>query len=142
MKSSISRMSPRKKVYRSYKDFNLAHFNIVLNGKLLNCQRTTNLKRLFAVWTNTRIKVKMLRYNAKSFMMKNLRKAIIHGSKFKNRFDKCRTHENWCNYKIQRNYYCVRLLRKTKKWILWKFEIKGTLMQIWKSANIFVFTWK
>ena len=35
-------------------------------------------------------------------------------SKFKNRFNKCRTHENWCNYKTQRNY-CVSLLRKTKQ---------------------------
>ena len=38
----------------------------------------------------------------------------MHRSKFKNRFNKCRTHENWCNYKTQRNY-CVSLLRKTKQ---------------------------
>ena len=24
----------------------------------------------------------------------------------------------------------------------WSYDIKGTLMQIWKSANIFVFIWK
>ena len=47
-------------------------------------------------------------------MMKNLRKVIMHRSKLKNLFNKCRTHENWCNYKIQRNY-CVSLLRKTKQ---------------------------
>ena len=38
----------------------------------------------------------------------------MHRSKFKNRFNKCRTHENWCNYKTQRNY-CVSLLRKRKQ---------------------------
>ena len=47
-------------------------------------------------------------------MTKNLRKAIMHRSKYKNCFNKCRTHENWCNYKTQRNY-CVSLLRKTKQ---------------------------
>ena len=56
----------------------------------------------------------MLRHNNDSFMTKNLRKAIMHWSKFKNRFNKCRTYENWSNYKTQRNY-CVSLLRKTKK---------------------------
>ena len=74
------------------------------------------MKRLFCSVLNKHvpIKVKMLRHNSNSFMAKNLRKAIIHRSKFKNRFNKCRTHENWCNYKTQRNY-CVSLLRKTKQ---------------------------
>ena len=35
-------------------------------------------------------------------------------SKSKNRFNKCRTYENSCNYKTQRNYY-ISLLRKTKQ---------------------------
>ena len=38
----------------------------------------------------------------------------MHRSKYKNCFNKCRTHENWCNYKTQRNY-CVSLLRETKQ---------------------------
>ena len=58
--------------------------------------------------------VLMLRHNNKSFITKNLRKTIMHRSKFKNRFNKCRTHENWCNYKTQRNF-CVSLFRKTKQ---------------------------
>ena len=45
-------------------------------------------------------------------MTKNLRKAIMHRSKFKKRFNKCRTCGNWCNYKTQQNY-CVSLLGKT-----------------------------
>ena len=55
-----------------------------------------------------------LRHNNNSFMKKNLRKAIMHRSKLKNCFNNCRTHENWCNYKTQRND-CVSLLRKTKQ---------------------------
>ena len=38
----------------------------------------------------------------------------MHRYKFKNHFNKCRTYENWCNCKTQRNY-CVTLLKKTKQ---------------------------
>ena len=38
----------------------------------------------------------------------------MHRPKFKNHFNKCRTYENWCNYKTERNYR-VGLLRKTKR---------------------------
>ena len=38
----------------------------------------------------------------------------MHRFKFKNRFNKFRSYENWCNYKTQRNY-CVSLLKKTKQ---------------------------
>ena len=35
-------------------------------------------------------------------------------SKLKNLFNKNKTQETWCKYKIQRNYY-VNILYKTKK---------------------------
>ena len=35
-------------------------------------------------------------------------------SKLRNKFNRNRNHENWCNFKFQRNY-CVNLLRKMKK---------------------------
>ena len=38
----------------------------------------------------------------------------MKGSKLRNKFNRNRNHENWCNFKFQRNY-CVNLLRKTKK---------------------------
>ena len=46
-------------------------------------------------------------------MTKTLKKATMHGSKFKNIYNKKRTNDNWTNYKKQRNF-CVNLLRKTK----------------------------
>ena len=46
-------------------------------------------------------------------MTKTLKKATMHGSKFKNIYNKKRTNDNWTNYKKQRNL-CVNLLRKTK----------------------------
>ena len=36
----------------------------------------------------------------------------MHRSKFKNRFNKYHTYENWCNYKTQQSY-CVSFLKKT-----------------------------
>ena len=40
------------------------------------------------------VTVKMLRHNSNSFMMKNLRKAIMHRSKYKNPLKKCCTYGN------------------------------------------------
>ena len=123
MKSGIFRGPPRKKVYRSYKNFysehfDLEHFNIALKGELekLNDSAYNEFETVFYSVLNKHapIKAKILRHNINSFMTKILRKEIIQRSKFKNRFNKCRTYENWCNYKTQRNY-CVSLLRKTKK---------------------------
>ena len=35
-------------------------------------------------------------------------------SKLRNKFNRDRNHENWSNFKFQRNYF-VNLLRKTEK---------------------------
>ena len=96
----------------------MEHFNIALKSELekLNDSAYNEFETAFCGVLNKHapIKVKMLRHNSNSFMTKNLRKAIMHRSKFKNRFNKCRTYENWCNYETQQNY-CVSLLRKTKQ---------------------------
>ena len=47
-------------------------------------------------------------------MTKQLRKAIMHRSRFKNVFNKNRTPKLCDSYKKQRDF-CVNLLRKTKK---------------------------
>ena len=60
------------------------------------------------------LKTKILRYNNKTFITKELRKEIMKRSKLKNIFNKNKNQENWCKYKIQRNY-CVKLLHKIKK---------------------------
>ena len=102
----------------SYKKSNLKHFNIALKSELgkLSNSAYNEFETAFCVVLNKHapIKVKMLRHNNNSFMTKNLRKAIMHKSKFKNYFNKSRTRENWCNYKTRRNY-CISLLRKKKQ---------------------------
>ena len=118
MKSGVFREPLRKKVYRSYKKIILDYFNIALKSELekLSDSAYNEFETAFCGVLNKHapIKEKMLRHNHNSFMTKNLRKAITHRFKFKNCFNKCRTHENWCNYKTQRNY-CVSILRKTKQ---------------------------
>ena len=46
-------------------------------------------------------------------MTKELRKAIMHWSKLKNKYNRNKTNENWNAYKHQRNK-CVAILRKSK----------------------------
>ena len=56
---------------------------------------------------------KMIRFNKNRFMTK-LRKEIMKRSKLRNKFNRNRNHQNWYNFKIQRNY-CRKRFRKTKK---------------------------
>ena len=85
----------RKKVYKSYKNFDLKHFNIPLKSELekLNNSAYSEFETAFCSVLNkdAPIKVKMLRHNNNSFMTQNYRKAIMHRSKFK----------------TERNYYVI-----------------------------------
>ena len=51
------------------------------------------------------------------------RKAIMHRSELKQIYNKCRTEDNWANYKKQINF-CVNLLRKTKTKYFQKVNVK------------------
>ena len=81
MKSGIFRGPFRKNVYRSYKNFDLKHFNIALKSELkkLNNSTYNEFETTFCSFLNKHapIKVKMLKHNNNSFMSKNLRKAIM-----------------------------------------------------------------
>ena len=60
------------------------------------------------------IKLKYLRGNDSPFMTKDLRKAIMHRSKLRNKVNRLETVEAFDNYRKQRNY-CTYLLRKAKR---------------------------
>ena len=47
-------------------------------------------------------------------------------SKLRNKFNRNRNHENWCNSKFQRNY-CVNLLSKTKKQYYKNLSVKNVM---------------
>ena len=74
MKSGVFRGPPRKKVYRSYKKFDLEHFNIALKSELekLSDSAYNECETTFCGVLNKHvpIKVKMLRHNNNSSMTK------------------------------------------------------------------------
>ena len=63
---------------------------------------------------HTPLKCKYIRANEGSFMNKELRKAIMVGSKLRNRLNNDNTWPANVAYKRQRNL-CTSLLRKTKR---------------------------
>ena len=69
MKPVIFREPPRQKVYRSYKNFDLEHFNIALKSEEYNEFETTFCSVLNK---HAPIKVRILRQNNNSFMTENL----------------------------------------------------------------------
>ena len=95
MKSGIFHGPPPKNVYRSYKSFDLKDFNIALKSELEKIidSMYNEFETAFCSVMNKHapVKVKMLRHNSNFFMTKTLRKAIMHSSKFKSRFNKWRT---------------------------------------------------
>ena len=109
MKTGSFRVPPRKKMYRSYKNFTFECFNIALKTNLGSIKGPTynEFDEAFCSVLNiyAPLKVKMLRHNNSAFVIKGLRKAILKQSRLRNLFNKQKTHENWINYKMQRNHY-------------------------------------
>ena len=116
MKSGSFKGSPRKKVYRSYKYFDIDLFKIPSQEKLIYLENDaySAFSSAFRVLLNEHapLKTKILRYNNKTFITKELRKEIMKRSKLKNVFNKNKNQENWCKYKIECNY-CFQVLHKT-----------------------------
>ena len=107
---------------RSYstetKSFNFESFNNELN-ELLKSEKDINyslFENIFLQVLNAHapVKKKNQRFNNNPFMTRQLRKVIMHRSRFKNVFNKSRTPKTWDSCKKQRNF-CVNLLRKTKR---------------------------
>ena len=105
LKSGSFKGTPKMKMYRSYKKFELENFNRILKDKLENLTNHSYAEFekvcLKELNKHAPLKKKILRHNT-------LR------SKLKNKFNKERNHINWCNYKRQRNR-CLNILLKTKK---------------------------
>ena len=140
MKSDSFKSSPRKKVYGSNQYFDIDLFIIALQGKLIHLEYDvySEFSSAFRVLLNERapLKTKILKYNNKTLITKELRKKIMERSKLKNIFHKNKNQENWFKYKIQRNY-CVKLLHKTKKQYYKNLDIKEVTCnkKFWKSVK-------
>ena len=47
------------------------------------------------------MKTKMIKFNNNIFMTKELRKEIMKRSKLRNKFNRNRNYENWCNFNLR-----------------------------------------
>ena len=140
LKSGSFKGTPKIKIYRSYKKFELENLNRILKDKLekLPNHPYAEFEKVFLKELNIHVplKKKVLRHNNNAFMTKELRKEIMLRSKLKNKFNKERNHINWCNYKRQRNH-CLSILRKTKKEYFNSLNIKQVSdnQLFWKSVK-------
>ena len=109
------------KMYRDYKIFNINYFLKVFL-KLLN--------KCAPIMKNVH------NFNNNSLMSKALRKIIMHSSKLKSTYDKCRTEDNWSDYKNRRNS-CVSLFSKTKAKYFHKLNVKDLPdnRRVWKTKS-------
>ena len=105
-KSGSFKGTPRIRIYRSYKSFNIDNFKSILNQKLNNLSSTTydDFEKTFLSLLNKHatLEKKILRHNNAPFMTKELRNEIMKRSKLKNKHNK-RNYENLSLYKKQRN---------------------------------------
>ena len=83
MKPGSFKGSPRKKVYRLYKYFDIDLFNIVLQEKINTLGKCAHsaFSSAFRVLLNEHAPLKILRYNSKTFITKKLRKEIMKSEK-------------------------------------------------------------
>ena len=142
LKSGSFKGTPKIKIYRSYKNFELENFDRILKDKLqkLANHSYSEFEKVFLKELNKHapLKKKVLRHNNNAFMTKELRKEIMLRSKLKNKFNKERNHINWCNYKRQRNH-CLSILLKTKKEYFNSLNMKqdSDNKLFWKSVKPF-----
>ena len=132
--------NPEIKFCRGYKSFNFESFNNELN-ELLKSEKDINyslFENIFLQVLNAHApeKKKNQRFSNNLFLTKQLRKTIMHRSRFKNVFK----HEikTWDSYKKQRNF-CVNLLRKTKKEYFENINVKdiNDNKKFWKTIKPF-----
>ena len=81
MKSGNFKGSPRKKVCRSHKYFNIDHFKIASQENLIDLENdvysTSSSAFRILLIEHAPLKTKILRYNNKTFIPKELRKEIM-----------------------------------------------------------------
>ena len=103
MRSQYIQGNPKIKFYRDYKSFNFEAFNNELN-ELQKSEKDIN----YSLFENILIQVlnahapvkkKIQRFNNNPFIIKQLRKAIVHRSRLNNVFNKSRPLKTWNSYK-------------------------------------------
>ena len=118
LKGGFLKRGPRIIEYRYYSKYNTLDFRRDINDTINKLSSKMNFDSMNTAMVkvldqHAPIKKKYILANDGKFMTKELKKAIMHRSKLKNKFNRNRTDDNWNKYKQQRNK-CVAMLRRTK----------------------------
>ena len=116
LKTTFKKEESKQFIYRDYKNFDNANFQVDLESKLNNCpKKYGNLEKTFENVLNPHSpkKTKFLRGNQKPHVDKNLRKAIMKRSQLENKAYRTKQLEDITKYKKQRNLI-VKLNRESK----------------------------
>ena len=145
MKTTFQRMPAKIRNYRDYRHFDINIFReSILYELAKESVSNTDLNKFIEICLKTLnnyapSKKKCNSGNQMPFMNKDLSKAIMDRTRFRNKFLKNRNDENRKKYSKQRNY-CVSLLRKTKKQYYGDLNEKNVLdnKEFWKTVKPFL----
>ena len=141
LKTFYKKQRPKITHYRNYKNFENDNFRQDLHKEFLKFDVTNaplsqfNDNALSVLDKHAPKKVKYIRSNNCHFMAKELRKAIMHRSKLRNKFLKTRNEESRRRFNRQRNF-CVSLLRKTIRRFFGKLDHNAVYdnRKFWKTV--------
>ena len=120
LKQYFPKTKPKTVNYRNYRIFRNDEFRAELDNEILkhdinNIEYQYFLNIFIEVLNkHAPMKIKYLRENQGKFMTKGLHKAIMKGSRLRNKFLRDRTGTSRKEFKKQINF-CVNLLKKAKK---------------------------
>ena len=145
MKTTFQRIPAKIRNYRDYRHFDINIFReSILYELAKESVSYTDLNKFIEICLKTLknyapSKKEYNRGNQMAFMNKDLSKAIMDRTIFRNKFLKNRNDENRKKYSKQRNY-CVSLLRKTKKQYYGDLNEKNVLdnKKFWKTVKPFL----
>ena len=124
-------------IYRDYKKFNDMNFRKDLENKLGECPKHyENFEKTFVnvLDAHPPRKTKVLRGNHKPHVDKNLHKAIMKRSKFKNKANRTKLQEDIAKYKKQRNLV-VKLNRDSKLRYFHNIEVSKNSKPFWNVCK-------
>ena len=147
LKSYFRKLPPKKIIYRDYKNFNQAEFLNELDQEMIkgSFYKENNPYEGFSnlykniVDKHAPPKEKTIRGNDAPFMTKELRKAIMDRSRYKNKYLKFPSRENFLNMKKMKNR-CNSLCKKAKRAYFKESTKQGILTnkEFWKTIKPFL----
>ena len=133
--------------YRNYKRFDHNEFLRNLDQELIKCNSYNDEQQydiFISIFRNVldkhaTLKMKKLREKHAKLMTRELRKAIMDRSRFKNKYLKWRSRENFLAYKKAKNI-CNLLNKKAKKNYFKKATADGVMSnkKFWKTVKTFL----